>query len=174
MPPPRYMTDVIMETSMGNVTLEVFTEAMPITAANFLDLIDKGYYDGLHIHRVIKGFMIQGGCSISSDPNSPRCGTGGPGYTIQDEHLDDARFTNDVGTLSMANTGRPNSGGAQFFINTNHNRFLDWWDYSTSSQHPVFAKVTDGMDIIRSIESSPTGAQDRPITPIKIISVRRC
>ncbi|MDP6190829.1 MAG: peptidylprolyl isomerase, partial [Gammaproteobacteria bacterium] len=70
--------------------------------------------------------------------------------------------------------GRPNSGGAQFFINTNHNRFLDWWDYSTSSQHPVFAKVTDGMEIIRSIESSPTGAQDRPITPIKIISVRRC
>ena len=109
----------------------------------------------------------------SSDPNSPRCGTGGPGYTIQDEHPENAQFTNEVGTLSMANTGRPNSGGAQFFINTNHNRFLDWWDKSTPSAHPVFAKVTDGMDVIRTIESTPTGAQDRPLTPVKIISIKQ-
>ncbi|MBS71607.1 MAG: peptidylprolyl isomerase [Thermoplasmata archaeon] len=165
---------VTMETSKGNVTIEVFSDKMPITSSNFLDLIDNGYYNGLHFHRVIKGFMIQGGCSISRDPSSPRCGTGGPGYTIQDEHPDDARFSNDVGTLSMANTGRPNSGGAQFFINTNHNSFLDWWDMSTPSKHPVFAKVTDGMDIIRDIENSPTGMGDKPVEPIQIISIKRC
>ena len=165
---------VTMETSKGNVTIEVFSDKMPITSSNFLDLIDNGYYNGLHFHRVIKGFMIQGGCSISRDPSSPRCGTGGPGYTIQDEHPDDARFSNDVGTLSMANTGRTNSGGAQFFINTNHNSFLDWWDMSTPSKHPVFAKVTDGMDIIRDIENSPTGMGDKPVEPIQIISIKRC
>ena len=166
------MTNVLMTTSEGNVTLEVFTEKMPITAANFLKLVDEGYYNGLHFHRVIKGFMIQGGCSISKDPNSPGCGTGGPGYTIQDEHPDNAQFTNDVGTLSMANTGRPNSGGAQFFINTNHNSFLDWWTPGDSA-HPVFAKVIEGMDVIKKIEGSPTGRQDKPTTPIKIISVTR-
>ena len=165
---------VTMETSKGNVTIEVFSDKMPITSSNFLDLIDNGYYNVLHFHIVIKGFMIQGGCSISRDPSSPRCGTGGPGYTIQDEHPDDARFSNDVGTLSMANTGRPNSGGAQFFINTNHNSFLDWWDMSTPSKHPVFAKVTDGMDIIRDIENSPTGMGDKPVEPIQIISIKRC
>ena len=74
----------------------------------------------------------------------------------------------------MANTGRPNSGGAQFFINTNHNSFLDWWDMSTPSKHPVFAKVTDGMDIIRDIENSPTGMGDKPVEPIQIISIKRC
>ena len=167
------MTNVLMQTSEGNVTLEVFTEKMPITAANFLKLVDDGYYNGLHFHRVIKGFMIQGGCSISKDPTSPRCGTGGPGYTIQDEHPDDAQFTNDVGTLSKANTGQPNSGGAQFIINTNHNSFLDWWDRSTPSAHPVFAKVVEGMDVIRKIEGSPTGMQDKPRTPIQIVSITR-
>lgn len=167
------MTKVQMQTSEGNVTLDVFTDTMPITAGNFLELIDNGYYDGLHFHRVIKGFMIQGGCSISKDPNSPRCGTGGPGFTIKDEHPANAQFTNDVGTLSMANTGQPNSGGGQFFINTNHNSFLDFWDKSSPSQHPVFAKVVEGMDVIRNIEGSPTGRGDRPDTPIKIISVKR-
>ena len=167
------MTQVLMQTSEGNVTLEVFDDTMPIPAGNFLKLVGEGYYDGLHFHRVIKGFMIQGGCSNSSDPNSPRCGTGGPGYTIQDEHPANAQFTNDVGTLSMANTGRPNSGGSQFFINTNHNRFLDWWDHSTASAHPVFAKVVDGMDVIKAIENTSTGMQDRPIKPIQIISMKQ-
>ena len=167
------MTNVLMQTSEGDVTIEVFTEKMPVTAGNFLKLVEEGYYDGLHFHRVIKGFMIQGGCPNSRDPTSPRCGTGGPGYTISDEHPDDAQFTNDVGTLSMANTGRPNSGGSQFFINTNHNKFLDWWDRSSPSAHPVFAKVVEGMDIIKRIEATATGMQDRPLTPMQIISVKR-
>ena len=126
------MTRVRMQTSEGDVIIELFTEEMPITAGNFLKLVDDGYYDGLHFHRVIQGFMLQGGCPHSRDPNSPRCGTGGPGYSIQDEHLDSAKLSNEVGTLSMANSG-PNSGGSQFFVNTKHNSFLDWWDMGTDS-----------------------------------------
>ena len=132
------MTRVRMKTSEGDVLIELFTEQMPITAGNFLKLADSGYYNGLHFHRVIQGFMLQAGCPHSRDPNSPRCGTGDPGYKIQDEHLDGARFSNEPGTLSMANAG-PNSGGSQFFVNTVHNAFLDFFDPSAPSAHPVFA-----------------------------------
>jgi cyclophilin family peptidyl-prolyl cis-trans isomerase len=166
------MTQVLMQTSKGDITIELFTDSMPITAGNFLDLADKGYYDGLHFHRIIQGFMLQGGCPNSKDPNSPRCGTGSPGYSIQDEHLDSARFSNEVGTLSMANSG-PNSGGSQFFVNTKHNSFLDWFDGSSPSKHPVFGKVTAGMEIVKAIEGVQTGSQDRPVEPVQIISVKR-
>jgi cyclophilin family peptidyl-prolyl cis-trans isomerase len=165
-------TNVLMKTSAGDITIELFTDTMPITAGNFLELADKGYYDGLHFHRVIQGFMLQGGCPHSKDPNNPRQGTGGPGYSIKDEHLDNARFSNEVGTLSMANSG-PNSGGSQFFINTNHNAFLDWWDRQTQSQHPVFGKVVAGMTVVQAIETTRTGGGDKPIQPQKIISVSR-
>lgn len=170
---PGAMTTVQMRTSMGDITIELFTDEMPITAGNFLELADKGYYDGLHFHRVIKGFMLQGGCPNSSDPNSPACGTGGPGYKVQDEHPAGVRYSNEVGTLSMANTGQPNSGGSQFFLNTNHNAFLDWWDGSTPSKHPVFGRVVEGMDVVREIEGSPTNTQDKPNQPVQIISVKR-
>jgi cyclophilin family peptidyl-prolyl cis-trans isomerase len=166
------MTQVLMQTSKGDITIELFTDTMPITAGNFLDLADKGYYDGLHFHRIIPGFMLQGGCPNSKDPNSPRCGTGSPGYSIQDEHLDSARFSNEVGTLSMANSG-PNSGGSQFFVNTKHNSFLDWFDGSSPSKHPVFGKVTAGMEVVKAIEGVQTGSQDRPVEPVQIISVKR-
>ena len=166
------MTNVLMRTSAGDITIELYTDSMPITAGNFLKLVEKRYYNGLHFHRVIKGFMLQGGCPNSKDPNSNRCGTGGPGYAISDEHLDDAKFSNEVGTLSMANSG-PNSGGSQFFINTAHNSFLDWWDKSTPSAHPVFGKVIDGMDIVKKIESCTTGPNDKPTKHQKIISLTR-
>ena len=117
--------------------------------------------------------MLQGGCPNSRDPNSPRCGTGDPGYKIADEHLPDAKFSNEPGTLSMANAG-PNGGGSQFFINTVHNSFLDWWNRQTPSAHPVFGKVTDGMDVVTAIENTPTGMGDRPREPMQIISVERC
>ena len=165
-------TQVMMKTSKGDVTIELFTDTMPITAGNFLKLIDDGYYNGLHFHRVIKGFMLQGGCPHSRDPNSPRCGTGDPGYKIADEHLPGAKFSNEIGTLSMANAG-PNSGGSQFFINTVHNAFLDWWDTRTPSAHPVFGKVVSGMDVVTAIETTPTGFQDRPRDPVQIIELRR-
>jgi cyclophilin family peptidyl-prolyl cis-trans isomerase len=165
------MTQVLMQTSKGDITIELFTDSMPITAGNFLDLADKGYFDGLHFHRIIPGFMLQGGCPNSKDPNSSRCGTGSPGYSIQDEHLDSARFSNEVGTLSMANSG-PNSGGSQFFVNTKHNSFLDWFDGSSPSKHPVFGKVTAGMEVVMAIEGVQT-VNERPVQPVQIISVKR-
>jgi cyclophilin family peptidyl-prolyl cis-trans isomerase len=167
------MTKVLMKTSKGDIEIELFTDNMPITAGNFLRLTDKGYFNGLHFHRVIPGFMLQGGCPNSIDPNSPQCGTGGPGYNIEDEFSNKARFSNEPGTLSMANTGKPDSGGSQFFVNTAHNSFLDWFDTSTQSRHPVFGKVTAGMDVVMAIEVTPTAAGDRPIEPMQIISVSR-
>ena len=145
---------------------------MPTTAGNFLDLANSGFYDGLHFHRVIAGFMLQFGCPHSRDPENPRAGTGeSPNGTIQDEHPDEAKLSNEPGTLSMANTGRPNSGGCQFFINTVHNAYLDWFSPGPS-KHPVFGRVTDGMDVVEKIEKTETNAQDRPVSPVQMIRVR--
>jgi len=156
------------ETSLGEFKAEVFLDTMPVTAGNFLKLVADGFYDGLHFHRVINRFMIQFGCPYSKDPDSPRAGTGGPpGGCIADEHPADAKLSNEPGTLSMANTGRPNSGGSQFFINTVHNTYLDWFTPG-QSKHPVFGKVVEGMDVVNKIESTPTGPGDRPKTPVKV------
>jgi peptidylprolyl isomerase len=156
------------DTSMGTFKAEIFVDEMPITGGNFVKLAKDGFYDGLHFHRVIKNFMIQFGCPFSKDPESPRAGTGGPPHgTIADEHLESARFSNAPGTLSMANTGRPNSGGSQFFINTANNAYLDWFSPG-QSKHPVFGKITEGMDVVKAIGSTKTKAQDRPVTPVKV------
>ncbi|MEN8162974.1 MAG: peptidylprolyl isomerase [Acidobacteriota bacterium] len=158
-------------TSLGTFKTEIFLDEMPITAQNFIDLAESGFYDGLHFHRVIQGFMAQFGCPHSSDPTDPRCGTGGPPHgTIADEHPGNAQISNEPGTLSMANTGRPNSGGSQFFINTVHNHFLDWFSPGPS-KHPVFGRVIEGMDVLQAIEGTPTNAGDRPITPVKMESI---
>lgn len=158
-------------TTLGTFKAEIFLEEMPITAQNFVDLADSGFYNGLHFHRVIQGFMAQFGCPHSADPTDPRCGTGGPPHgTITDEHPENAKISNEPGTLSMANTGRPNSGGSQFFLNTVHNHFLDWFSPGPS-KHPVFGRITEGMDVLQAIESSPTNAGDRPLTPIKMESI---
>lgn len=159
-----------LETSLGTVTVELFTDKMPITAGNFIKLAKSGFYDGLHFHRVISGFMCQFGCPYSRDPKSPRAGTGdGPDGCIQDEFPANAKISNEPGTLSMANTGRPNSGSCQFFINTVHNAYLDWFTPGPS-KHPVFGKVTSGMDVVQKIEGTPT-RNDRPTTPVKMIKV---
>ena len=159
----------LLETSLGNIKVELFMDQMPITAGNFVNLAKSGFYDGLHFHRVINGFMLQFGCPHSKDPNSSRAGTGdSPNGTIQDEHT--ARLSNEPGTLSMANTGRPNSGSCQFFINTVHNSYLDWFTPG-ASKHPVFGKVIEGMDVVKKIETTKTGAGDRPVTPIKMNKV---
>ncbi len=158
----------VFDTSMGTFKAEIFVDEMPITGSNFVKLAKDGFYDGLHFHRVIKNFMIQFGCPYSKDPASPRAGTGGPPHgTIADEHLEGAKFTNAPGTLSMANTGRPNSGGSQFFINTANNAYLDWFSPG-ASKHPVFGKITDGMDVVKAIGSTKTAAGDRPVTPIMV------
>jgi peptidylprolyl isomerase len=142
---------VRLETNMGNITI-VLDPAMPITAGNFETLVKKGYYDGIIFHRVIDGFMLQGG-----DPTGT--GRGGPGYVIKDEFTNVNR--NNRGTISMANAG-PNTGGSQFFINLVDNNFLD-------SKHPVFGKVVEGMDVVDKIGKAKTGAGDRPVQNITIV-----
>ena len=159
------------DTTLGTFSAEIYLDQMPITANNFIKLAKQGFYDGLHFHRVIKDFMIQFGCEYSKDPNSPRCGTGNsPFGNVQDEHPPGAKLSNEPGTLSMANTGRPNSGGAQFFINTVHNAYLDWFTPGPS-KHPVFGKVVSGMDIVKKIEATGTDRNDRPKTPVKMNKV---
>ena len=159
------------ETSMGSFEAELFVDQMPITAGNFIKLADEGFYNGLHFHRVIKNFMIQFGCPHSRDSNSPRAGTGNSPYgTIEDEHPANAKISNEPGTLSMANTGRPNSGSCQFFINTVHNAYLDWFSPG-QSRHPVFGKISSGMDVVSSIGTTRTGRGDRPVESVKMIKV---
>jgi len=157
-----------MDTSLGSFEVEIFTDKMPITAGNFVKLAKAGFYDGLHFHRVINQFMVQFGCPHSKDPMSRRAGTGdGPDGTIPDEHPAGAKISNEPGTLSMANTGAPNSGSCQFFINTVHNSFLDFFTPG-ASKHPVFAKVIKGMDVVHAIEKTKTDADDRPVVPVKM------
>ena len=152
-----------------------------------MDLSKSGFYDGLSFHRVIKGFMCQFGCPYSEDPTSSRAGTGGPvggssyalpdgamiqrdgGGNIPDELI--APISNEPGTISMANTGQPNSGGSQFFLNTVHNKFLDYFDQSSPSAHPVFGKVVEGMDIVKLIEGTPTARGDKPVNPVIVETV---
>ncbi|MCA9517123.1 MAG: peptidylprolyl isomerase [Myxococcales bacterium] len=159
------------ETNVGSFSAEIFLDKMPITAKNFLELAKSGFYDGLHFHRVIKNFMIQFGCEFSRDPNDRRAGMGNsPLGNVQDEHPRGVHLSNEPGTLSMANTGRPNSGGAQFFINTVHNAYLDWFTPGPS-KHPVFGKIVHGMDVVNKIGTTATDPGDRPKSPIQMVHV---
>lgn len=161
---------VTFETSMGTFVAEIFADRMPITATNFLRLAREGFYDGLHFHRVIDGFMIQFGCPFSKDPNSRRAGTGDSPYgAIPDEHPAAHKISNAPGTLSMANAG-PNTGSSQFFINTANNSYLDFFTPG-ESKHPVFGKIVSGMDVVTAIGRTPTDREDRPRTPVKMIKV---
>jgi len=145
------MTTVLLETTMGDVKIELLDKTMPITAGNFRKLVGQGFYDGAIFHRVIPNFMIQGG-----DPQGT--GMGGPGYTIKDELPTDNR--NARGTISMANAG-PNTGGSQFFINVVDNGRLD-------RKHPVFGRVVGGMEVVDAISRAPTDDEDRPRTKVTI------
>ena len=144
-----------LETSMGNITIALDPD-MPITAGNFETLVQKGYYNGVIFHRVIDGFMIQGG-----DPTGT--GRGGPGYVIPDEFALDNR--NDRGTISMANAG-PNTGGSQFFINLVNNNYLD-------TKHPVFGKVVEGMDVVDAIAKVQTNGQSGGNRPLQNVTIFR-
>jgi len=145
------MTTVLLQTTMGDVKIELLDKTMPITAGNFRKLVGQGFYDGTIFHRVIPNFMIQGG-----DPQGT--GLGGPGYTIKDELPADNR--NAQGTISMANAG-PNTGGSQFFINVVDNHRLD-------RKHPVFGRVVGGMEVVDAISRTPTDHEDRPRTKVTI------
>ncbi len=144
---------VILHTTEGDITIELYGD-MPVTAGNFQQLVEKGFYDNVIFHRVIDEFMIQGG-----DPTGT--GTGGPGYKIKDEFTHEGGNRNDRGTISMANSG-PNTGGSQFFINLVDNNFLD-------SKHPAFGKVVEGMNIVDAIGQTATDNSDRPLKEVKIL-----
>jgi peptidylprolyl isomerase len=145
---------VLLKTSMGDITLQRY-EDMPITAGNFQKLVEKGFYDGTIFHRIIDGFMIQGG-----DPTGT--GRGGPGYAIKDEFT--SHNKNSRGTIAMANAG-PNTGGSQFFLNLVDNNYLD-------KAHPAFGKVVEGMDVVDKMGKVKTGAMDRPVKEVKILSAK--
>lgn len=155
------MTTATFITNQGEFTLELNHEKAPNTATNFVKLAEEGFYDGQRFHRVIEGFMIQGG-----DPNSKDVakkdfwGTGDPGYRFADEFSD---LSNVVGTISMANSG-PNTNGSQFFINTNDNTFLD-------GKHAVFGKVVSGMDVVMKISQVDRDSKDRPLSDVVIEKV---
>ena len=149
----------VFETNHGTFEIELFEDKAPITVKNFIDLAEKGFYDGLIFHRVNDGFMIQGG-----DPNG-MC-TGGPGYTIPDEFHKDLKHDSE-GVLSMANAG-PNTGGSQFFITLAATPWLD-------GHHSVFGKVVKGMDVVREIGKVDTDFQDKPLAKVVMekVTIRR-
>ena len=142
-----------MHTNHGAIELELFDEDAPKTVENFRKLAADGFYDGLVFHRVIRDFMIQGGCPEGT-------GTGGPGYTFEDE-INDHKIVR--GALAMANAG-PNTNGSQFFIVTTEAPWLD-------GKHTVFGEVTSGMDVVDAIENLPTDRRDRPRDDVRMESV---
>jgi cyclophilin family peptidyl-prolyl cis-trans isomerase len=145
---------VTLKTTMGEIKIELYMDRAPKTAGNFLKLVQQGFYNGLTFHRVIPGFMIQGGCPKGD-------GTGGPGYTITDE-FHPLLAHSEAGILSMANAG-PNTGGSQFFITLAATHWLD-------GKHAIFGRVTGGLDVVEKIGDVPRGSGDRPKTPVKILS----
>lgn len=158
----------VIHTNKGDMTLELFMDTMPITAGNFIKLAQEGFYDSIKFHRVIDGFMIQAGDPNTKNADTSRYGTGGPGYTIEDEFVKGALLSNTRGTISMANTGQPHSGGSQFFINLEDNTSLDFDKPPFTSKHPVFGRVIDGMDVVDLIGKTPTDARNLPTDPIII------
>lgn len=148
-------TIVVFETTMGTMKAKLYDNRAPITTDNFKKLINKKFYDGIIFHRVIKDFMIQGGCPDGT-------GRGGPGYKIKDEFHPELKHTK-TGLLSMANAG-PNTGGSQFFITLKATPWLD-------NRHAIFGELIEGLDILENIGSTKTGAMDRPKTEVKMKKV---
>jgi cyclophilin family peptidyl-prolyl cis-trans isomerase len=148
------MSTATMNTTEGAISFELFDADAPKTVENFRKLAAEGFYDGLIFHRVIKDFMIQGGCPQGT-------GTGGPGYTFEDE-INEHKVVR--GALAMANAG-PNTNGSQFFIVTT--RAASWLD----GKHTVFGQVTDGLDVVDKLEGVETDASDRPSEPIGISTI---
>jgi peptidyl-prolyl cis-trans isomerase B (cyclophilin B) len=143
-----------MRTSEGPIFFELFDADAPKTVENFRKLATDGFYDGLTFHRIIKDFMIQGGCPQGT-------GTGGPGYTFEDE-INPHKVVR--GALAMANAG-PNTNGSQFFIVTAD--ACPWLD----AKHTVFGEVTEGMDVVDKLEGVPTDGRDQPVEPVGIDSI---
>jgi peptidylprolyl isomerase len=151
-----------LKTNKGDITIEFMDADAPNTVANFAKLAGEGFYNGTKFHRIIAGFMLQGGDPLSKDDSKMAMwGTGGPGYKFADEIH--ANNKNNIGTIAMANSG-PNTNGSQFFINVANNNFLD-------TKHTVFGKVVAGMEVVNAIAAVQTGQNDRPIEPIIVSSI---
>jgi len=148
------MSTATMKTTEGAIEFELFDDDAPKTVANFRKLVSDGFYDGLTFHRIIKDFMIQGGCPQGT-------GTGGPGYQFEDE-INPHKIVR--GALAMANAG-PNTNGSQFFIVTTAK--APWLD----GKHTVFGQVTDGLNVVDKLEGVATDGSDRPVEPIGIASI---
>ncbi len=161
----------ILKTNKGTITLELFEDQMPVTVGNFTKLADEGFYNNTKFHRIINNFMIQAGDPNTKTENELTYGTGGPGYTIQDEFVEGDLLTNTRGTIAMANTGQPNSGGSQWFINLVDNTPLDFDKQPLSSRHPVFGRVVAGMEVVDAIAATETNQRDLPLEPVIIESV---
>jgi peptidyl-prolyl cis-trans isomerase B (cyclophilin B) len=153
----------IINTTEGTMVVEFWTDAAPNTIANFKKLANSGFYDGTAFHRVIKGFMIQGGDPLTKDPSKEDMwGTGGPGYQIKAEFNDHPHVR---GVISMARSNDPDSAGSQFFICHGDPSFLD-------HQYTTFGKLIKGDDVLEKIGTTPTHPQDRPDKRIGIISIK--
>lgn len=163
----------IITTNHGVIELELYQQDMPITVGNFVKLSKEGFYDGTKFHRVIDGFMIQGGDPNSKGNDESTYGRGGPGYTIQDEFVDKPYLSNTRGTIAMANTGQPNSGGSQWFINLVDNTPLDFnVPDPNNSAHPVFGRVISGMEVVDEIGGVATKSGGIPVEPVIIESIK--
>jgi peptidyl-prolyl cis-trans isomerase B (cyclophilin B) len=145
-------TTATIETKFGNIELKFFPDVAPNHVKNFTDLANKGFYDGTIFHRVIPGFMIQGGDNNSKNPDKSSHGTGGPGYTVKAEFNDKPHLR---GILSMARSASPDSAGSQFFICVNDANFLD-------NQYTVFGEVVSGMEVVDQVVSQPRDGNDNP------------
>jgi cyclophilin family peptidyl-prolyl cis-trans isomerase len=151
--------NIILKTNKGNIKLELFDDLTPKTTENFLKLAKDSFYDGVKFHRVIKDFMIQSGDPLTKDDNKRSMwGTGGPGYSFEDEIT--PSNANSAYTISMANSG-PHTNGSQFFINLKDNLFLN-------GKHTVFGKVIEGKDIVDSVGKVEVDYKDCPTNPIVI------
>lgn len=160
---------VTFNTSAGSFKIELFLDKVPQTAGNFVKLASEGFYDGTRFHRIIDGFMIQGGDPLSRDEDARAMwGTGDPGYKFDDEFGEG--LSNVAGTISMANSG-PNTNGSQFFINVADNTFLDYDKEPLTSKHSVFGQVVDGLDVVVAISKTATGPGDRPLDDVIVESV---
>lgn len=155
---PKETNMIILKiANMGEIKIELDYKNAPISSANFVSLVNKGFYDGLTFHRIIKGFMIQGGCPLGN-------GTGGPGYSIKGEFRSNGvnnQLSHKRGVISMARAMNPNSAGSQFFICDKDDLFLD-------GQYAAFGHVIEGMDVVDKIASVKTGYQDRPLNKVVI------
>jgi len=155
---PKEINMIILKiANMGEIKIELDYKNAPISSANFVSLVNKGFYDGLTFHRIIKGFMIQGGCPLGN-------GTGGPGYSIKGEFRSNGvnnQLSHKRGVISMARAMNPNSAGSQFFICDKDDLFLD-------GQYAAFGHVIEGMDVVDKIASVKTGYQDRPLNKVVI------